>query len=50
MVGTKVKIGILGLIALIGIMVSIPTGLTSLGITAVAVGVIIVVLIGSMVR
>ena len=47
MVGKMAKIGILGVVALIGIAVSIPTSLTSLVITGIAVVGIAAVLITS---
>lgn len=50
MVGTKLKVGVLGLVALLGIIVAIPTSLTSLVVTVGAVVGIAVVLIGSIVR
>lgn len=50
MIGRKAKIGILGAVALLGIAVAIPTGLTSLVITGVAVVGIAVVLITSVLR
>lgn len=46
MVGTTIKIGILGLVAMVGIAVSIPTGLTSLILTALA-GVLIIGVLAS---
>jgi hypothetical protein len=50
MVGKKAKIGILGALALIGIVVAIPSGLTSLVVTGIAVIGIAVVLITSVLR
>ena len=50
MIGKKAKIGILGILALIGIAVAVPSGLTSLVVTGVAVVGIAVVLITSVLR
>jgi hypothetical protein len=50
MVGAKIKIAILGVLALVGIAVSIPTSLTSLVLTVAAVIGIVVVVITSVLR
>lgn len=48
--GNKAKIGILGALALIGVLVAVPSGLTSLVVTGIAVVGIAVVLITSVFR
>ena len=50
MVGQKAKIAVLGVVALLGIAVSIPTSLTSLIITGIAVIGIAAILITSILR
>lgn len=48
--GTKLKVAILGIVALLGLMVAIPTSLTSVVITVAAIVGIVLVLAGRIVR
>ena len=50
MAGAKAKIIILSLVAFVGILMAIPTSLTSLLVTAVSLILVVVVLIGKILR